>query len=72
MCRQKRQELQQSPEHTSTECPHSLMDLSSGKSTLKHAPPTLGFVFPLHHSSRGTERVMACHFDASLNSNGRN
>lgn len=30
------------------------------------------FVFLLHHTSQGTQRVMSCHFDASLHSNGRN
>lgn len=30
------------------------------------------FVFLLHHTSQGTQRMMSCHFDASLYSNGRN
>ena len=30
------------------------------------------FVFLLHHTSHGTQRVVSCHFDVSLYSNGRN
>lgn len=45
MCRQKRQELQQSPKYTTTECPRSRTDLSSGRSTLKHAPPPSSLFF---------------------------